>query len=81
VREAMGAGDWDAALRLAGRFQNLGKYAGAIKSARDAINHPAFYVQLGKDVEDLRAQGIQALKERFSKSWEASKPDSEAKNE
>jgi hypothetical protein len=76
VRDAMAAGDWDTALRLAGRFHDLGEFAQPIQTARDAINHPAFYQQLGRDVEELRARGIEALKAKYSKSWEASKPQS-----
>ena len=70
VRKAMRDGDWDTALRLAARFQRLGEHAQAIRRAADAIAHPSIYQQIGLDLEQLKNDGIAALKERFSKSWE-----------
>lgn len=72
--------DWNEALRLAARFQRLGKHAGAIRRAANARTNRQFYEQLGYDVEEIRAEGIAAIKERFSSSWEQveqSKPDQE----
>lgn len=76
----MSEGDWDAALRLAAGFQRLGKHAEAIRRAANARTNKQFYEQLGYDVEEIRAEGIAAIKERFSSSWEQveqSKPDQE----
>jgi hypothetical protein len=70
VRSAMRDGDWDTAFRLAARFQRLGVHAEAIRRAADAAGKPAFYRQIGYDLDEVRAAGIAALKERFSKSWE-----------
>lgn len=70
VRNAMRDGDWDTALRLATRFQRLGEHAKAIRRAADAIAHPSIYQQISLDPEQLKSDGIAALKERFSKSWE-----------
>lgn len=70
VRKAMRDGDWDTALRLAARFQRLGEHAKAIQLAADAIAHPSIYQQIELDLEQLKVDGIAALKERFSKSWE-----------
>jgi hypothetical protein len=73
IRRAMAAGDWDTALRLAARFQRLGDQAVAIRRAANILLRPNFYQQLGYDLEHVRADGIAALKERFSKSWKQAK--------
>lgn len=77
IRSAMRAGDWDGALKLASRFQRLGPQAKVIRRAANAINNQAFYEQLGHDVGKLRAEGIAALRERFSKSWEKASSSTE----
>lgn len=80
IREAMREGDWDTALGLTARFPRLGKHAEAIQRAANARTNKRFYEQLGYDVEQIRAEGIAALKERFSSSWkevEGSSPDPE----
>lgn len=73
IRTAMSEEDWDKALALAARFQRLGKFAVDIRRASDALKKPDNYRQLGFDVDELRAKGIAALKERYSKSWEQSR--------
>lgn len=65
LRTHMRAGDWDAALKLAAGFPRLGEHRGAILSAKDAIVHPRFMVQLGKDPAVVRAAGIAALRARY----------------
>ena len=78
IRQVMRDGDWDEALRLAAGFQRLGKQAEAIRRAANARTNKQFYEQLGYDVEQVKAEGVAALKERFSNSWdevERSKPD------
>jgi hypothetical protein len=74
IRQAMQVGDWDAAIKLAARFQRLGPQDEAIKRAANAINNPSFYIQLGQDPERLKQAGIAALKERFDKSWQSVMP-------
>jgi hypothetical protein len=69
IRTAMAADDWDTALKLASRFQRLGEQASVIRRAADFQLRPNFYRQLGYDGERVRAEGIAALKERFSVSW------------
>jgi hypothetical protein len=83
IREAMRTGDWEVALRLAARFQRLGKQGTAIRRAAAALNNPSFYRQIGRDVDRLKAEGIIALKQRFTKSWssaEAGRKSSGRKN-
>lgn len=71
IRAAMAVGDWEEALRIAGRFQRLGEHSDAIRTARDALNNRRFYEQLGKDVDELVEAGVAALKARYDKSWES----------
>ena len=73
IRAAMAANDWDKALQIAARFQRLGPQKVAIQRAADILLRPDFYRQLGYDVDAVRAEGIAALKERFSKSWDDSR--------
>lgn len=70
IRQAMADLDWDRAIKLAARFQNLGVHRPPILRAKDSLNNPRLYEQLGHDLAEIREQAIAALKERFSKSWE-----------
>lgn len=65
VRAAMAAGDWALALRIAARFQDLGKQRDAILSAHGAHTNPRFYKQIGQDLVTLKRRGREALIERF----------------
>lgn len=60
------AGDWQGALRIAARFPQLGDHKAAIKRAHEAFIRPAFYRQIGRDPEVLIAEGIAALRSRYS---------------
>jgi hypothetical protein len=73
VRDAMAKADWDLAIRLAAKLRTLGEHATAIRRAKDAINNPELYVQLGYDLDAVRKEGIAAIKDRFSRSWDAVK--------
>lgn len=73
VREAMAVGDWEEAIRLACKLRSLGKYQKAIFRAKDFIGNPSLYQQMGFNREEVMAAAIAALKEKFSKSWEAVK--------
>ena len=70
IRQAMREGNWDEALRLAARYRRLGEHAEVIRRAANALASPGIYQELGYDLAQLRADGIAALKERYSKSWE-----------
>jgi len=69
IRDAMRVGDWDTALKVAARFQRLGSQDEAIRRGANAVTNPSFYIQIGRDVDSLKAEGIEALKQRFAKSW------------
>ncbi len=66
LKTHMKAEDWGKALSLAAKFQQLGKHRDAIKLAHEANIHPSFYSQLGKNPDELRTLGIQALKQRYA---------------
>jgi hypothetical protein len=76
LRLAMQDGDWSKALRLAARFQRLGKQSEPIRRAANAIANPKFYLQLGYDLSEIQAKGIAALKERYNKSWDSVRSNS-----
>jgi len=65
VRDAAQAGDWNRAILLAAKFQDLGTQRDAILSAREAINRPEFQRQLHRDPDALKTAGIAALKDRY----------------
>lgn len=67
LREHMEAGNWDAAIKFAAKFPQLGNERNAILSAKDAINNPRFYRQLKKDPVALIEEGRLALLRRYPK--------------
>lgn len=67
LRGYMARGDWRAALKLAASFYDLGAERDVIRTAWDALAHPDFYRQLGKDPEALERAGRAALERRYSK--------------
>lgn len=66
VRAAYTAGDYQLALRIAAKFQNLGPHRDAILKAHESYAQGAFYAQLGYDLPALRSAGIAALQQRYS---------------
>lgn len=70
LKDLMIDGQWEKALSLAAKFQDLGKHRDAIKRGHEAIVHPKFYAQLGKDPAVLRDAGIEALKIRYASMME-----------
>lgn len=80
VREAMAAEDWDLAIRLAARFRSLGEYSEAIRRGKEILERPDFYRELGSDVDEIKRKAIQALKEKYSKSWEESQKRAKPKS-
>ena len=65
LRALMGAGEWEKAIAFAARFPRLGEHRNAILDAKDAIAHPSFMAQIGKNPAVVRAAGIAALRERW----------------
>ena len=65
VKAAMTDGDWEQALKLAAKFPILGEHKQAITKAADAIKHPNFYKQTGRDIPALIEAGKSALIERY----------------
>ena len=65
--EYMAAGRWSEALKLAACWQELGDHKAAITRGADALRHPKFYVELGKNPQELIDEGIAALKARYQK--------------
>jgi len=72
IRKAMENEDWKIALKIASTFRRLGDQKTKIRRAAESYSNPEFYIQMGFDIEKIRTEGIDSLKERFSKSWEIS---------
>ena len=66
LRSCAASGDWTGALRIASKFGNLGSERNAILSAWGAIRSPDFCRQIGKDPDAAIAEGIAALRRRYS---------------
>jgi hypothetical protein len=65
VRSAWSAGDRIGALRIAARFFDQSADTILFKRGMDAHNHPDFYPQVGKDPEQLLAEALENLAQRF----------------
>lgn len=65
VKAHMARNEWQDALRLAAKFPQLGNERNAVLSAHGAYTNPRFYIQIGKDIEQLKAAGRAALIHRF----------------
>jgi hypothetical protein len=63
--DAMRAGDWSAALRLAASYPDLGAEAAAIRRGHEALIWPHFYKQLGRNVRADVEEGVAALRRRY----------------
>lgn len=63
---AMKLEDWKKSLSISAKFHDLGEYKADIVRAHEAIHHPDFYKQIGKNPEKLIQIGIKALKIRYS---------------
>ena len=66
LKSCAAMGDWPSALRIAVRFPRLGADKVRIERGWEAIARPAFMRQIGKDPDALVADGIAALKSRYS---------------
>ncbi len=58
--------EWKEALRMAARFPRLGSHKKDIQRGYEALVHPEFYSQLGRDIDGTIAAGITALKDRYT---------------
>lgn len=65
VKNHMRNGQWQEAIRVAAKFPRLDGHRDAILSAHMAYTNPRFVVQLKKDIEALKAEGQNALLDRF----------------
>jgi hypothetical protein len=66
LRHYMAAGKWDAAIKLAAGFGELGAERAAILSGREALLRPDFQRQLGKQPDELVEAAKAALLRRYA---------------
>lgn len=65
IREALAVGDQIGALRIAARFFDRSSATEIFKRGLDAHNHPGFYRQLGEQPDEITANAVTALVEKF----------------
>jgi hypothetical protein len=65
IRSAWATGDRIGALRIAARFFDRSADTKSFKRGMDAHNHPDFYRQLGRNPEQLLAEALENLAQRF----------------
>ena len=65
LKAAFNQGDLKKALAIAARFQNLGGERNAILDAHNAFVNPRWVLGIGKDVEQLKVLGKQALISKY----------------
>ena len=65
VKKCLAQNDLQGALRIAAKFQKLGEHKAQIVRAHEAFVRPAFYKQLGKNIEETKEAGRLALIARF----------------
>ena len=65
VRELMAAGEETAALALVARFPRLGAERETITRGHAARSNPAFYAELGYDVDALVADAVAAIRAKY----------------
>lgn len=66
LRELADQGNWPEAIRLAGSFSRLGDQRKAITRAKEAVCRPEFQRQLGRDPDQLIADGIEAMRSKWA---------------
>lgn len=65
LRAMMKANDWESAIKFAAKFPRLGESKTAITRAKDCLNNPKFYIQMGFDVNQAIKAGKSALISRY----------------
>ena len=66
LRQFMQSGEYHAALRLAVSWPRLGAEKADIERAYNAKNHPNFYIEIGKNPEELIRVGLEALRRKYN---------------
>lgn len=68
LKEKVRENDWKKAILIAAKFPVLGEHKKAITGAREAYLRPEFQKQLGRDPEEMKKRGIEALITRYKLS-------------
>jgi hypothetical protein len=66
IRGAWASGDHIGALRIAARFFDRSEDTQIFKRGMDAFNNPKFYRQLRQDPDQMTADALQLLAEKFN---------------
>lgn len=65
LKDLYSAGEHASALCMAAKFPQLGEHKIAITRGADALKHPDFYRQLGRNPQQVYEEGLQALRQRY----------------
>ena len=66
MKAAVAAEDWHTALRLAKELSTIGEDESVVSRAWEALVRPDFLRQVRKDPDAALAEGVAALRRRFS---------------
>lgn len=66
VKKHFESGDFKKSIAIAAKFRELGEERNAILDAHTAYTNPRWVIGLGKSVDESIAQGIAALRARYS---------------
>jgi len=65
LKSIISAGDFDLALSYASQFKIFTKKLKFVEKANSANKNPAFYKQIGVDIQDLNKEAVNELREHF----------------
>lgn len=66
IKAHAATGNWHKAIAIAAKFPDLGAQRNAILDAHTAITNPRWVAGLGKNIDAAIADGILALRDRYS---------------
>lgn len=65
LKEAFYNEDYEEAVSIAAKFPRLGAERDDILTAHECFKRPRIYKQMGRDVEELKKKGIEALRHKY----------------
>lgn len=66
LREYMESNEWEKAISLAAKFPRLGLNKEIITRAHTAFTNPRFLTQIGRDIDECKRLGIEAIINTYS---------------
>ena len=66
IKQEFATGNFNKAIRIAAKFNDLGDQRNAILDANLAMTNPRWMAAIGKDIDQAIASGIEALRIRYA---------------